>query len=86
MSWGNREREQETRDAKLQDMERQVSTGALVIRHMTASERARYAREREKHDASMTPAQRARCEGLLRARRRRATFLAEGAADTDQER
>jgi hypothetical protein len=62
-------------------MQDQISTGALIIRHMTASERASCAREREQRNASMTPSQRARCGALLRERRRRAALFA--SSDTD---
>ena len=37
-----RERAQERRDAKLEQVQEQVANGSLVIRQMTAEERKRY--------------------------------------------
>jgi hypothetical protein len=53
---------------------------------MTASERALCVFEREKRYASMTAAERARCEALLRERRRRAAFLGGSEAEADEDR
>jgi hypothetical protein len=75
MAWSSRERARELREAKLRHIEEQVSTGALFIRQMTHSERAFWAREQEKRDASRTPAERARCAALLAERRRRTAFF-----------
>jgi hypothetical protein len=35
-------RQQEQREAKLKDIQEQISTGKLVVRQMTADERKRY--------------------------------------------
>ena len=75
MPWSNGARAREQREARLRHVEEQISTGALVIRQMTKSDRAAWARERAKRDALMTPAERARCEALLRERRRRSAFF-----------
>ena len=69
-----RDRQREVREARLRRIQQQISTGALVIRQMTASEHAIHVIEREKRHAAMTAAQRARCEAILRQRRRRAAL------------
>jgi hypothetical protein len=76
MPWANRERAREARAARLEHMEEQIATGALVVRHMTTSERAAWKRERNRRDALMTPTERARSAAILRERRRRADFSA----------
>jgi hypothetical protein len=86
MPWGNREQARAQRDDRLRHLQDQVSSGALVIRQMTASEQALCAFEREKRYASMTGAERARCEALLRERRRRAAFFGGSSADAGEER
>jgi hypothetical protein len=53
-------------------MREQVSSGALLIREMTAAERATWAKRRARLDAEATPAERARRELALRNRRKRA--------------
>jgi hypothetical protein len=68
----SREREQEAREAKLEHVREQVSTGELVIRTMTASERKTWAKRAREIDASSTPAERARRQAALENRRRRA--------------
>jgi hypothetical protein len=86
MPWSNRERAREQRDDRLRRLHDQVSTGALVIRQMTAFERELCAFEREKRYASMTGKERARCEALLRERRRRTAFFGGSTADAGEER
>jgi hypothetical protein len=86
MPWSNRERAREQRDERLRHLRDQVSAGALVIHQMTASEQALCTLEREKRYASMTAEERARCEALLRERRRRAAFLGGSTADAGEER
>jgi hypothetical protein len=67
----SREREQEAHEAKLEDLREQVSSGGVVIRTMTAAERAKWAKRRTMLDASSTPAERARRAAALETRRRR---------------
>jgi hypothetical protein len=67
-----RERDDEARRAKLEDMNEQVASGRLVIRTMTDPERARWAEQRGMFEASSTPAERARRDAALKNRRRRA--------------
>jgi hypothetical protein len=76
MPWSS-ERAREARAAKLEHLDEQVATGALVIRHMTASERAAWERERKRREALMTPTERARNAAILRERRRRSDFAQE---------
>ena len=66
-----REREQEARQAKLDHVQEQVASGELVIRRMTAAERATWAAQRRELDARSTPAERARRATALENRRRR---------------
>ena len=70
-----RERELEARQAKLDHLQEQVASGELVIRKMTAAERAKWATERRQLDASSTPAERARRTAALENRRRRSERL-----------
>lgn len=72
MAKTSREREQEARQAKLEHVRDQVSSGDLVIRTMTDAERAKWAKRRAKLDASATPTERARRDAALENRRRRA--------------
>jgi len=71
-----REREQEAHQAKLDRVHEQVASGELVIRRMTAAERAKWATQRRQLDASSTPAERARRTAALENRRRRAERFA----------
>jgi hypothetical protein len=75
MPWNRRERAREIRDARLRHMEEQVAIGALVIGQMTDSARHAWAHERQTRYAAMTPPERARCDAILKERRRRADFL-----------
>jgi hypothetical protein len=53
-------------------MREQVSSGDLVIRKMTDSERAKWAKRRARLEADSTPAERARRADALKNRRKRA--------------
>ena len=66
-----REREKETREAKLEHIREQVSSGVLVVRQMTKAERAKWARWRARLEADWTPAERVRRVAALKNRRRR---------------
>jgi hypothetical protein len=68
----SREREQEAREAKLEHLRDQVSSGEIVIRTMTDAERAKWAERRTMIDETSTPAERARRVAALENRRRRA--------------
>lgn len=70
----NRDRQREIREARLLQIQQQLSTGALVIRQIT-SEHEVHAGEREKRHASMAPAERARGEAILPRRSSRAAFF-----------
>ena len=50
MAKTNREREREAREAKLEHMRELVSSGVLVIREMTNTERTKWAKRRAKLD------------------------------------
>jgi hypothetical protein len=66
------ERAAEERQAKLEHIREQVSSGALVIRQMTRAERARWDKQRALLDVSFTPAERTRRDRALRNRRQAA--------------
>lgn len=68
----SREREQDARAAKLEHVREQVESGDLVIRTMTDTERAKWAKKRSAVDASSTPAERSRRAAALETRKRRA--------------
>jgi hypothetical protein len=70
------QRAHETRQAKLEHIREQVSSGRLVIREMTEAERATWAKRRSMLEASSTPAERARRAAAIENRRRRAERLA----------
>jgi len=65
------ERAAEEREAKLEHIREQISSGALVIRQMTRAERTRWSRQRAMLEASFTQAERTRRDSLLRNRRER---------------
>lgn len=69
------ERAAEARQAKLEHIREQVSSGALVIRQMTRAERVRWNEQREILEATFTQAERTRRDTLLRQRRQRAERL-----------
>lgn len=71
------ERAAEAREAKLEHIREQVSSGALVIRQMTRAERAKWDRQRAILEANFTPAERSRRDSVLRNRRQRAQRLLE---------
>jgi len=63
----SQERAREAREAKLEHIREQVSSGELVVRSMTDAERAKWA-ERQ---AGWTPEERARHDAAVEHRRRR---------------
>ena len=69
------ERAADAREAKLEHMREQVSSGALVLLEMTSIERAEWAEQRATLEANLTPAERTRRNALLKERRRRADRL-----------
>jgi hypothetical protein len=71
------ERAAADRQAKLEHIREQVSSGALVIRQMTRAERAKWDKQRAILDANFTPAERTRRDSVLRSRRQRAERLLE---------
>lgn len=56
----SRQRANEEREAKLDDIREQVSSGGLVIRAMTKVERAKWMKERAKLEFKWTPEERGR--------------------------
>ena len=68
----NRERAAVAREAKLELIRKQVSSGALAIREMTMTERAKWAEQHAILEAKLTPAERTRRAAALKERRRRA--------------
>ena len=75
MAKTGRERDYEARQAKLEHVREQVSSGRLVIRKMTKAERAKWATRRGIIEASSTPAERARRAAAIESQRRRAERL-----------
>ena len=73
------ERAAAERQAKLEHIREQVSSGALVIRQMTRAERVKWDKQRAILDANFTPAERTRRDSVLRNRRQRADRLLESA-------
>jgi DNA-binding transcriptional regulator YbjK len=69
------ERAAEERQAKLEHVREQVSSGALVIRQMTRAERAKWDKQREILEANFTASERTRRDSVLRNRRQRAERL-----------
>jgi hypothetical protein len=68
----NRERAAAAREAKLELIREQVSSGALVIREMTKTERAKWAKQHATLEAKLTPAERTGRAAALKERHRRA--------------
>ena len=68
----SRERDHEARQAGLEHVREQVSSGNLVIRQMTDAERAKWAKRRVALDDSSTSAERAGRAAAIEGRRRRA--------------
>lgn len=75
MAKTGRERDHEARQAKLEHVREQVSSGRLVIREMTDVERAKWAKRRGMLEASSTPEERARRAAAIENRRRRTERL-----------
>jgi hypothetical protein len=69
------DRAADERQAKLEHIREQVSSGALVIRQMTLAERVRWDKQRAIIEATFTRAERTRRDSLLRNRRQRAERL-----------
>lgn len=67
----SRERADDAREAKLEHIREQVSSGDLVIRGMTKAERVKWARQRAKLEANSTPEERRRREDALKNLRKR---------------
>jgi hypothetical protein len=65
------ERAAAERQAKLEHIREQVSSGALVIRQMTRAERVKWDKQRAILDANFTRAERTRRDTALRNRRQR---------------
>jgi hypothetical protein len=72
MAKTQRERDQAQREAKLERIKDQVSTGDLTIRKMTDAERAKWAKHREQSELTASPADRRRAAAAQRRRQRRA--------------
>ena len=72
MAKTQRERDQAAREAKLERINEQVSTGDLTIRKMTDAERAKWAKHREQSELTASPADRRRAAAAQRRRQRRA--------------
>jgi hypothetical protein len=66
------ERAAAERQAKLEHIREQVSSGTLVIRQMTRSERVKWDEQRATLDANLTSVERTRRDSALRNRRQRA--------------
>ena len=72
MAKTSRERANDAREAQLEHMRNQVSSGDLVIRQMTNVERAKWAERRAAIEVDSTPAERIRRNAVLKTRSRRA--------------
>jgi hypothetical protein len=72
MAKTQRERDQAAREAKLERIQDQVSTGDLTIRKMTDEEREKWAKRRAESELSASPADRRRAAAAQRRRQRRA--------------
>jgi hypothetical protein len=77
------ERDREAREAKLEHIRAQVSSGTLVIRQMTHRERATWSKRRVAFEAAMTPAERSKRDAVLKNRRQRAERLARQSRSSD---
>ena len=75
MARTNREREHETREAKLEHVREQIASGQLVIRAMTHVERSKWATRQAMVEARSTPADRASRAAANENRRKRAARL-----------
>ena len=72
MAKTQRERDQAAREAKLERIKDQVTTGDLTIRKMSDEERAKWAKHREETEVAASPADRRRAAAAQRRRQRRA--------------
>jgi hypothetical protein len=72
MAKTQRERDQAAREAKLDRIKEQVSSGDLTIRKMSDEERAKWAKRREESETTASPADRRRAAAAQRRRQRRA--------------
>lgn len=72
MAKTQRERDQAAREAKLDRIKEQVSTGDLTIRKMSDEERAKWAKHRAESETMASPADRRRAAAAQRRRQRRA--------------
>jgi hypothetical protein len=70
-----REREQEARQAKLENVREQIASGQLVIRAMSPVERSKWAKRQAQVEAHSTPAVRASRAAANENRRKRAARL-----------
>lgn len=72
MAKTSRERADEAREAQLEHIRNQVSSGDLVIREMTNAERTKWAEQRAATEVGSTSAERVRRQAVLNSRRRKA--------------
>jgi hypothetical protein len=71
MAKTTREREEEAREGRLEHIRDQVSSGDLVVRQMTDSERARWDDHSAASDRQATPEQRTRRDAARKKKRDR---------------
>jgi hypothetical protein len=71
MAKTQRERDQAAREAKLERIQDQVTSGDLTIRKMTDAERDKWAKHREESELTASPADRRRAAAAQRRRQRR---------------
>ena len=67
------EREHDERQGRLEDMRDQISSGDLVVRQMTASERRHWEERSASFDIHATPEERTRRDAARRKRQDRTT-------------
>lgn len=67
-----RERDRDAREAKLERIKDQVSSGDLVIRKMTAAEAKKWEARRADRERSLSPAEQRRAAAAVRRRERKA--------------
>jgi hypothetical protein len=72
MAKTQRERDQAAREAKLERIQDQVTSGDLTIRKMSDEERAKWAKHRAENEVAASPAERRRAAAAQRRRQRRA--------------
>jgi hypothetical protein len=66
-----RDRQDDERQARLQNVSAQIASGDLTIRQMTAAERAHWDKRSAAADSQATPEERARRDAARRTRARR---------------